>query len=127
MLLVRAKVGISRIHGLGLIAQEFIPKGTVVWRLVPGFDLLLTEEEVSKLPVATQDYIRWHGHFDSKLKKHVLAFDDDRFTNHSDQANISFLGDHAVANRNIQPGEEMTDNYDDYGKSIDFRQTTKVA
>ena len=38
MLLVKAWVGVSNIHGFGLIAHEFIPKGTVVWKLVPGFD-----------------------------------------------------------------------------------------
>jgi len=50
MLVVRAKVGPSRIHGLGLIAQEFIPVGTTVWELRVGFDLELTDEQINSLP-----------------------------------------------------------------------------
>jgi hypothetical protein len=50
MLLVKAWVGPSKIHGFGLIAHEFIPKGTVVWKLVPGFDVILSNDELERLP-----------------------------------------------------------------------------
>lgn len=118
MLLVKAWVGPSQIHGLGLIACEFIPEGTIVWRLVPGFDLLFTEEELQQLPHPPRAIISYYGHFDTRINKHVLSADDDRFTNHSDNANLRFLGDHSIAIRDIREGEEMTDNYNEYGKSI---------
>ena len=35
MLLVDARAGISKIHGIGLFAYEFIPKGTHVWMFNP--------------------------------------------------------------------------------------------
>ncbi|MBI5757401.1 MAG: SET domain-containing protein-lysine N-methyltransferase, partial [Planctomycetales bacterium] len=41
MLLVNASAGTSGIHGIGLIANEFIPAGTVVWVLKPDLDLVL--------------------------------------------------------------------------------------
>lgn len=40
MILIPARVAASRIHGLGLFAVEPIPRGTPVWRFVPGFDPL---------------------------------------------------------------------------------------
>ena len=39
MLLIRARAGPSQIHGLGLIAQEAVPQGTVMWRFQEGFDV----------------------------------------------------------------------------------------
>lgn len=120
MLLVKAKVGKSSIHGLGLIAQEFIPKGRVIWRLQPGFDVILTLEELKNLPTHIQELVEWHGHFDQKIGKYVLSSDDDRFTNHSNAPNTRFMDDFAVVIRDIHPGEEITDNYREYGKSVDF-------
>ena len=39
MLLVDARAGLSEVHGIGLIAQEFIPRGTRIWTFQEGFDL----------------------------------------------------------------------------------------
>lgn len=118
MLLVKAWVGMSKIHGFGLIAHEFIPRGTIVWRLVPGFDVVLTDEELKRLPAPIQEHILYYGFFDPTLKKHILCADDDRFTNHSDDANLQFHIDHSVAIRDIHEGEEMTEDYKDLGTSI---------
>lgn len=38
MLHVRARAGASKVHGVGLIAQEFIATGSRIWEFVPGFD-----------------------------------------------------------------------------------------
>lgn len=118
MLLVKAWVGVSKIHGLGLIAHEFIPKGTVVWKLVPGFDIILSQDELQKLPPVVQEQVAHYGFFHADINRHVLCADDDRFTNHSDNANIRCYSDHAVAVRDIQDGEEITDNYNEYGKPL---------
>ncbi len=115
MLLVRARVGVSKIHGFGIIAHEFIPKGTVTWRLVPGFDVILSEEEVQNLPQSVQEQVRHYAFFHPQLKMHVLCSDDARFTNHSDDANEHFCGDYSVALRDIYAGEELTENYKEYG------------
>lgn len=118
MLLVKARVGPSKIHGLGLIAQEFIPSGTIVWKLTPGFDVLLTVAELQELSPAAQGHVDYYGYFDAHIQKHVICGDDDRFSNHSDNANTRYLGDHAIAVRDIQPDEEITDNYSEFGKLL---------
>ena len=118
MLLVKAWVGVSKIHGFGLIAHEFIPKGTVVWKLIRGFDVVLSEDELVRLPSSTQEQIRYYGFFHPELKRHIFCADDDRFTNHSDDANQRFCGDHAVAVRDIAPGEELTDNYNELERPL---------
>lgn len=114
MLLVRARVGISKIQGLGLIAHEFIAKGTVTWRLVPGFDLLFSEEEVELLSPSAREQVYHYAFFLPRLQKHILCSDDSRFSNHSDDANARFRDDHVVATRDIQEGEEITEDYGEY-------------
>ncbi len=41
MLLVKTKIGQSNISGIGVFADEFIPKGTVIWRYQEGFDQMI--------------------------------------------------------------------------------------
>jgi len=118
MLLVKAWVGVSTIHGFGLIAHAFIPKGTVVWRLEPGFDVILSEDDLQKLPSPVQEQVAHYGFFHPGLKRYILSADDDRFANHSDTANSRFCGDHAIAVRDIYEGEEITDNYQEFQKPV---------
>lgn len=123
--MVKAWVGTSEIHGLGLIAHEFIPEGTVIWKLVPGFDVVLSKMELSQLSEAAQGQVIHYGFYDKNTEQYVLCADDDRFTNHSEAANSKFCGHYSVATRDIYPGEEITDNYDEIGK-IYHRETRPV-
>ena len=118
MLLVKAWIGVSKIHGFGLIAHEFIPKGTVLWRLTPGFDVILSKNEFQVLPSTVQEQVIHYGFFHPNIERYILSADDDRFTNHSDTANSRFCGDHAIAIKDIHVGEEITDNYTEFGKSM---------
>ncbi len=49
MLLVKTKIGQSKIHGIGIFAEQFIPKGTVIWKFMSGFDLKVSKEQLEKL------------------------------------------------------------------------------
>lgn len=122
MLLVNARVGVSQIHGFGLIAQEFIAKGTCIWRFKPGFDLMIGEEELTTLSATTQKQVRHYAFYDSARQVHVLSGDDDRFTNHSDNPNsleedMEVYASYAI--QDIQAGEEITWNYRDWS-DLDF-------
>ena len=48
MLYVKTKIRLSKVHGIGLFADENIPKGTVIWRFTPGFDLKFTDDQIKK-------------------------------------------------------------------------------
>ncbi len=116
MLLVSAKVGVSKIHGFGLIAEEFIPKGTCIWRFQPGFDLMIGEAEFAALSATTQTQVRHYAFYDPARQAFVLSGDDDRFTNHSDDPNTAEEGGYdSYAKRDIQAGEEITWNYFGWG------------
>jgi uncharacterized protein len=115
--LIDARAGVSQIHGIGLIAHVFIPCGTRVWVLQPGFDLILTETEVSTLSEPARNQVFWYAYFDPHRKVYILSSDDDRFTNHSDEPNTANEGDDVTyALRDIQAGEEITWDYRGWGK-----------
>ncbi|HSB05409.1 MAG TPA: SET domain-containing protein [Thermodesulfobacteriota bacterium] len=116
MLLVKARVDKSPIHGLGLFAAEFIPKGTQAWRFTPGFDLDLDPHILNTQPDHFRDQLLHYGYIDSRLNRYILCCDGARFINHSDTPNIrpDFSLDRYgvdIAVRDIEIGEEITIDY----------------
>ena len=115
MLLVNARCGPSTIHGLGLISHEFIPAGRPVWVVRRGFDVILTEADFLELSLPARQQVCNYAYFCLVQRVFVLSSDDDRFTNHSEQPNIQFEAETAVAIRDILAGEEITGDYRELG------------
>lgn len=115
MLLVDARVGPSRIHGMGLIAHQAIAAGTLVWRLHQPFDLVLSEAEFVRLPRPARRTLAYYACFDLLRREFVLSGDDDRFTNHAARANCRMTpqGQYAVAD--LDAGDEITVDYHELG------------
>lgn len=111
MLLINARVGVSAIHGLGLFACEFIPAGTVIWRYMPGFDVVIPASSLASLSISARKQVIHYAEYFPEEKQFVLSSDDDRFTNHSDAPNTAPNDDTMVATRDIQLGEEITCDY----------------
>lgn len=113
MLMVRARKGPSAIHGVGLIAAEFIAAGTTVWSFRPGFDSAFPEGVLATLSEEARRQVLHYAFYDVPARRWVLSADDDRFTNHSDDANTAEVGGgyDSVATRDVCPGEELTWNY----------------
>jgi SET domain-containing protein len=117
MLLVKTKIGPSKIAGIGLFAGQFIPKGTFVWRFQEGFDLRFDKDYLETLPELTKNFFLKYAYQNPKTLKHVLAVDNARFFNHSNTSNTQCVKDPDdeesmdVAICNIQEGEEITNDY----------------
>lgn len=112
MLLVKTKIGKSKIHGIGLFADEFIKEGSQIWVLDTSFDSAFSIDKFNVLPKLTQEYITHYSHFDIELNKHILCGDNARFFNKSENPNCGD-GNHltTVALRDIKIGEELTEIY----------------
>lgn len=114
MLLVKTKIGLSNVHGMGLFADEFIPKGTPIWEFTEGFDLRCQEQDLTRLSEATQEQFLNYCYHSSVDGSYILCFDDARFFNHSHTPNVKSIDSpkHTegmdIALRDIQPGEELT-------------------
>ncbi|MES2416145.1 MAG: SET domain-containing protein [Patescibacteria group bacterium] len=115
MLLIKTKIGPSKVQGIGLFADQFIPKGTVTWQYTPEYDASFTEEQVMALPEYSKERFFDYSYFDKDLKKYVLCFDDLRFINHSSK-NYNILSEPRkdIASKDIEQGEELLCNYNDY-------------
>jgi len=117
VLLVKTLIRPSRIQGTGLFADEFIKKGTIVWRWEEGFDLRVPEEDLKKLSGPARDTFLKYCYFSKRSNRFVLCFDDARFINHSDTPNLKNVfapdagEDFDIAVRDIHPGEEITGDY----------------
>lgn len=118
MLLVKTKISLSKIHGIGLFAAEFIPKGTEVWKFKKGFDLEFSEKEIYSLGLSQQALEQFlnYCYRSSGTGKYMLCSDDARFVNHSENPNIKGNGlegelDTDIALYDILIGNEFTYNY----------------
>lgn len=120
MLLVKTKLKISKIHGIGLFADEFIKKGTTIWRFHDGFDQKFDLKEISKLPSQARTQLFHYGYISTKSNKLILCADDARFFNHTDGTNLNTKdvdsgneGEENLdaASRDINIGEELFCNY----------------
>ena len=118
MLLVKTHLNKSKIHGIGLYADQFIPKGKAIYRCSPGLDINLSKNLFNKLDRCSKKQIKHYGHMSLKKNKWHLAFDDIRFCNHSKNGNITVDGNNRnyqlIAKRNINRGEEITQNYEEF-------------
>ena len=118
MILVKTYLDKSKIHGIGLFANENIKSGAIIYKPSPGLDIKISDKDFSKLEKNCQKTIQHYG-FKSKIDSMWhLAFDDIRFCNHSKKSNlfqreidnIKCL----VVNRDIKKDDELLQNYSEF-------------
>ena len=104
----------SSIAGLGLFADEEIRSGDVVWSFHPSIDKEVNLAEWNDIPCHCKDYMVSHSWICNFTGKRFISFDNDRFTNHSKEPNISEDDQgNMVANRDIKKGEEILCDYEE--------------
>src|SRR3989338_3261498 len=127
MLLVKTRLGLSKIHGIGLFADEFIKKGTLVQRFEPGFDLIISQDELTKLSEAAKSEFLKYAYKNKETGKYILCADNTRFLNHSAEPNLTSKDIHEeidIAAKDIQQGEELTVNYNEFDADFDSKHQT---
>lgn len=125
MLRIKTFIKKSKIHGMGLFAAEFIPKGTITWKYEPLFDTAFTQEEIESLPELQKNYILYYAYLDKKLKKLVLCADNQRYINHSKNTNIQSTPRKDIASKDIAKGEELLCNYNQFDNTYFKRMNLK--
>ena len=119
MLKVKTHIYKSLISGIGLFANEFIPKGTIIWENSPGLDIVFSEKKYLKLTGLDKEFVKKYSF--RYADKYYLCIDDSRFFNHSENPNCMDsepIGNEigkTIALRDINNGEELTSNYRFFG------------
>lgn len=122
MLKVKTKLGTSGVHGIGLFADQFIPKDTVTWEYDPKFDIGFEPDVVDSLPPISKAYFLHYCYLDKELNMYILCCDNQRFINHSiSRENILSTPKLDRATRDIQEGEEFFCNYNKFDDSYFVR------
>ena len=116
MLMVKTYLGKSKIHGIGLFSKEFIPRGKVIWKFVRIIDRVIPEKDMIR--------IKGYYNFDQYIFKqfrsrcsrlddgsYIMYGDDSSFINHSINSNLEMSGAKMIAKRDIQIGDELTEDY----------------
>jgi len=96
--------------GYGVIATKFIPAGTIIW-VHDKLDREFTLADIQNMEPVYQSVILNYT-FRNNQGNYIFCWDNGRFINHSFKSNcLSTAYDFEIAIRNINAGEELTDDY----------------
>lgn len=96
--------------GHGVVATKFIPKGTITW-VLDKLDRIFTPDQIRQMDKMYQEVMDKYTYRNPE-GNYVFCWDNARFINHSANANcITTAYEFEIAIRDIQPGEELTDDY----------------
>lgn len=118
MLLVKTYLNNSPIHGIGVFADQFIPKGTKIWEFTEGFDKIVSEDDLQRLTDVQRRSILFYSYREIKINQIILCCDNARHFNFSLTPNTSSTSANdddisSYALHSIQQGEEFTFSVDE--------------
>lgn len=77
-----------------------------------GFDVIIDDAKFQRLPKNAQEWIIHYGYYNKDEGGYVLCMDDAKYTNHSSDPNMRAVDkSFSTTTRDIQIGEEITDDY----------------
>lgn len=96
--------------GHGIVATQFVPKGTITW-VQDKLDMVYTQVQVDEMSDYYKNIIDYYT-FRNQKGEHILCWDLAKYVNHSFKSNcLTTPYDFEIAIRDILPGEELTDDY----------------
>ena len=101
---------INKEIGYGVVATSFIPAGTITW-VLDKLDREFTPAEVSGMEDFYKNILDVYA-YRNNAGNYILCWDNGRFVNHSFNSNcFTTPYDFEIAIRDIEPGEQLTDDY----------------
>jgi SET domain-containing protein len=128
MYLISTEVRPSQIDGVGVFTEVFVRKGTTVWEFDSIFDRAISDNAMKVLPYHVQEYVHRHGYRD-KCGMWILDGGNNLYVNYSSKPNVIVdpewdggnITAPLIAERDIEPGEELTECYDEYDLRVAFK------
>lgn len=101
---------INETVGYGVVATDFIPKGTITWAL-DLLDRVFIPDEVNSMNIDYQRILDTYAYRNSQ-GNYILCWDHARFVNHSFKSNcLTTAYDFEISIKDIHPGHQLTDDY----------------
>jgi hypothetical protein len=101
---------ISEQKGYGVVAKQFIPKGTITW-VQDSLDMVFDQKKLAELGPNYAPIVDTYSFRDNQ-GNFVLCWDLAKYVNHSFNSNcLTTPYNFEIAIRDIHPGEELTDDY----------------
>jgi len=126
MIHIKYKLDKSDKHGIGLFADEDLKKGQLVYTASPLLDVNITQAQFDSLTDREKDEIHWWGFFDEPSQRWHVDFDVSKFINHSKEGTVTQDASHKevylVTTRDVNKGEEMTQNYLEFESEEDLKK-----
>ncbi|HLT54058.1 MAG TPA: SET domain-containing protein [Flavobacteriaceae bacterium] len=111
---------INKEVGYGVVATKRIPAGTITW-VLDKLDREFTPKQLDTMEPVYQDILNTYTYRNNK-GNFVLCWDHGRYVNHSFNSNcLSTAYDFEVAIRDIEVGEQLTDDYGYLNITTPFR------
>ncbi|MCB9282749.1 MAG: SET domain-containing protein [Lewinellaceae bacterium] len=101
---------IDDVIGYGVFATQFLPKGTIVY-VKDELEIDLSNDQYQHLPPAFRETVDKYSYIDEKGHR-IVSWDFAKYVNHCCNCNTMSTGyGFEIAIRDIQPDEEITDEY----------------
>ena len=101
---------ISKEIGYGVVATHLIPAGTITW-VLDKLDREFSPLDFQHFEPIYQSILDTYT-FRNNQGNYILCWDNGRYVNHSFNSNcLTTAYDFEIAIRDIQPGEQITDDY----------------
>ena len=126
MMHIKYKLNKSKLHGIGLFADEYLEKGQLVYTASPILDVNITQRQFYSLDDKEQREIKYWGFWDEAKRLWHVDFDSSRFINHSFTPTLIQDPKHKdaylITIRDVKAGEELTQNYLEFESKEDLRK-----
>ena len=126
MIHIQYKLDRSELHGIGLFTDEDLKTGQLIYTASPQLDLNLSERQFESLNDKEKQEVRWWGFQIPGTKQWHVDFDVSKFVNHSDKPTLTQDPGRAdawlVTTRDVEKGEELTQNYLEFESEDDVKR-----
>ena len=126
MILIKYKLNKSKNHGIGLFTDEHLKKGQLVYTASPLLDVNISQEQFDSLNEKEKQEVKYWGFWDEPNRVWHVDFDVSRFINHSFEPTLTQdpnqIQAYLVTTRDVEAGEELTQNYLEFETEEDLKR-----
>lgn len=110
---------ISEKIGYGVFATDFIPKGAITYVIDP-LDVIITRKKLETMDISIQNIIEKYSYINEK-GHYIVSWDAAKYVNHCCNPNTISTGwGFEIALRDINKGDEITDEYGIFNLTEEF-------